>query len=129
MTRTFSFRVDGIPAPQGSKRHVGNGRMIEMSKKVGPWRDRVFHTARRDFTGEPFDGPLEVSIVFYLARPKTVTRAYPSVVPDIDKLDRSTNDALTIAGVITDDARIVDLHLSKRYGEPGADITVSEVEA
>lgn len=33
--------VNGSPAPQGSKRHVGGGRMVEASAKVGPWRDAV----------------------------------------------------------------------------------------
>ena len=33
--------VIGIPAPQGSKRHVGHGIMIENSKRVKPWRQDV----------------------------------------------------------------------------------------
>ena len=33
-----SFNVIGIPGAQGSKRHVGNGVMVESSKKVKPWR-------------------------------------------------------------------------------------------
>lgn len=127
MTRTFSFRVDGVPGPQGSKRHVGNGRMIEMSKKVGPWRERVRLTAARDFVGPPLDGPLEVSISFYLERGKTVTRDYPSVMPDLDKLVRATFDALTQANVIADDARVVELRTGKYYGEPGADISIREM--
>jgi hypothetical protein len=32
--REFSIFIVGDPAPQGSKRHVGNGVMIEASKKV-----------------------------------------------------------------------------------------------
>ena len=36
MTRRFA--VLGLPAPQGSKRHVGEGRMVESSKRVKPWR-------------------------------------------------------------------------------------------
>jgi hypothetical protein len=35
------FRVNGHPAPQGSKRHVGGGRMVESSRAVGPWREAV----------------------------------------------------------------------------------------
>jgi len=30
--------VLGIPAAQGSKKHVGRGILIESSKKVAPWR-------------------------------------------------------------------------------------------
>ena len=37
-----TFHITGItPAPQGSKRHVGNGRMVESSAKVKPWREAV----------------------------------------------------------------------------------------
>lgn len=39
MTRRFA--VFGLPAPQGSKRHVGEGRMVESSKRVKPWRRQV----------------------------------------------------------------------------------------
>ena len=30
----IEIKVIGLPAPQGSKRHVGHGVMIESSKKV-----------------------------------------------------------------------------------------------
>ena len=33
--------VNGLPAPQGSHKHVGGGRMVESSKKVKPWRQDV----------------------------------------------------------------------------------------
>ena len=35
----LTFTAYGIVAGQGSKRHVGNGVMIEQSKRVKPWRD------------------------------------------------------------------------------------------
>jgi Holliday junction resolvase RusA-like endonuclease len=37
--------VHGNPAPQGSKRHVGGGVMVEMSKAVKPWREAIKHAA------------------------------------------------------------------------------------
>lgn len=42
----IAFDVYGEPAPQGSKRHVGGGRMIESSAKVKPWRQDVVAAAR-----------------------------------------------------------------------------------
>jgi hypothetical protein len=33
--------VPGVPAPKGSLRYVGNGRMIEQVKASVPWRERV----------------------------------------------------------------------------------------
>ena len=41
----LTITVHGTPAPQGSKRHVGNGVMVESSKKVKPWRQDVKHAA------------------------------------------------------------------------------------
>jgi Holliday junction resolvase RusA-like endonuclease len=63
-------------------------------------------------------------VSFRLAKPKTVKRDLPSVRPDLDKLARATLDALTTAQVVTDDAQVCDLWVSKRYGIPGADVTV-----
>jgi crossover junction endodeoxyribonuclease RusA len=128
--RELSFRVNGLPAPQGSKRHVGNGRMIEASKKVGPWRAAVFEAvASLDF--EPFTKECSIEIVFYLEKPKTVKRILPTVPPDLDKLIRGLLDALTLAHVWIDDALAVDIAAVKIYAsednQPGAEITIREV--
>ena len=45
MTDTVTFVVQSKAAPQGSKRHVGNGVMIESSKRVKPFRQDVRFTA------------------------------------------------------------------------------------
>lgn len=129
------FDVIGTPAPQGSKRHVGRGIMIESSKNVKPWRDAVaaeaYTHAQRCLTG-----PLTLVVVFRLrmprSRPAKALRAgvAPSVVkPDLSKLIRSTEDALVDAGLISDDARIHTIHASKievHDSWTGAQITITE---
>ncbi len=122
--RTCSFEVRGIPAPQGSKRHVGHGVMIESSKKVKPWREAVKAAAieamqKRGIT-QPFGGPLQAVIIFALPRPRAApkSRIYPDRKPDLDKLLRSTLDALTDAGLISDDSRLVALLGRKVYAAP-----------
>lgn len=130
----IEFTVRGTPAPQGSKRHVGNGIMIESSAKVKPWRQDVRYAAEAAMHGhEPLDGPVNVTVDFYLQRPKSAprTRRFPVVKPDIDKLIRSTLDALKSAGVYTDDSRVVGLTASKSYTDDaqptsGAYIRVKE---
>lgn len=126
---TLSFTVNGLPAPQGSKRHVGGGRMIEASKKVAPWRVAVTQAvASLSFT--PFDLPVKIEIAFYLERPKTVKRIVPSIPPDLDKLVRGLFDALTIANVWIDDALAIELYATKQYADgrsPGCDVTVTEI--
>jgi Holliday junction resolvase RusA-like endonuclease len=113
----------GRPAPQGSKRHVGGGRMVESSKALGPWRDAVKAAALQLRTADwtPLDGPLSVSMVFTFARPKSHYRtgrnaallradapAQPQTAPDLSKLIRASEDALTDAGIWADDARVVN---------------------
>lgn len=127
--QVLQIAVIGVPAPQGSKRHVGNGVMVESSKKVRPWRDAVRSTAVQARAGLPtIDEPVRVQMVFTFLRPAShfrtgknaglvrdgVPRA-PQGMPDLSKLIRSTEDALTDAGVWRDDARVVSLSAAKVY--------------
>ena len=116
----LEITVYGTPGPQGSKRHVGNGRMIESSSKVKPWREAVVWAAREN--GQKIAGPVGVSIVFTLPKPASAPKrrtTWPDRKPDIDKLVRSTFDALSTAGTFEDDARVVDLRTSKVYPGEG----------
>jgi Holliday junction resolvase RusA-like endonuclease len=108
--------VYGDPAPQGSKAFKGmiNGHavLVESSKRVKPWRQDVVAEATRVMAGaQPLDGALVVSMVFTLPKPSSAPkrkRTWPNKKPDVSKLARSTEDALVTAGVIRDDARIVE---------------------
>ena len=112
----MTITVYGRVAPQGSKRHAGNGRMVEMSQHVKPWRDSVNWAAREAARGERIIGPVSAEMTFTLPRPISAKKnAVPSKQPDIDKLARSTCDALKMSGVIEDDSRVVDLRLRKVY--------------
>ena len=127
--------VLGIPAPQGSKRHVGRGILVESSTKVGPWRESVVAAATNQGAANMrLDGPIHVDVSFYLPRPKSHFRAngdlkptapfVQSNTPDLDKLLRSTLDALVQAAVIADDARVQHIEARKLYATseraPGA---------
>ena len=123
--------VYGTPAPQGSKRFVGHaksgrGIMIESSAAVKPWREAVKWAALealepRELSVEAhcnggFVGPVRVRMVFTLRRPAAAKkREYPHTKPDLSKLVRATEDALTDAGVWEDDARVVELTAAKAY--------------
>jgi crossover junction endodeoxyribonuclease RusA len=135
------FDVIGLPAPQGSKRHVGHGIMIESSKKVKPWREAVTAAAREAMGGKPapfLAGPVMLTVFFTLPKPKSAPKSretYPDKKPDIDKLLRSTMDGLTAAGVWEDDARVILCCINKTFPNqeeltsldvPGARIVVSE---
>jgi Holliday junction resolvase RusA-like endonuclease len=139
------LEVEGIPAAQGSKRHVGNGVMVEMSKRLKPWRKAVMdEVVRQGHVNARLDYPLHVRCVFYFKRPKhhyyTGRRSdvlrenapdYVTTTPDIDKLLRSTYDALTQAGVLADDKFIVAGSQVMEYsndGWVGAKINVMSVD-
>lgn len=118
------FFVPGSPAPQGSKRHVGHGRMIESSKAVGPWRERVALAAHDAMRGQPmFDkgAPLAIAIEFVMPRPASTPKGHtpPAVKrPDSDKLSRAVHDAMT--GIVyPDDSAIVVSAITKRLAEIG----------
>lgn len=122
--------VPGKPAPQGSKRHVGGGRMIESSKATAPWRTTVAWHAAQAYTAAPLNGPVVVSLGFVMPRPAaTPKRSTPPAVkrPDLDKLTRAIFDALS--GVVwRDDSQVVQLAATKRIAEldeqPGAHVAV-----
>lgn len=127
--------VPGDAAPQGSKRHVGHGRMIEASKKVGPWRERVALAAHaHGWTLAPSGVPIGVDLLFVRPRPvSTPKRRTPPATkkPDLDKLERAILDALT--GIAyTDDSQVTDIHSHKRLAaigeQPGVRITVTKLE-
>ena len=69
---TLTVIVHHLPAPQGSKRHVGDGRMIESSQHVAGYRDAVtaatLHARQQNGT-DTLDGPLGLTVTFTLPRP------------------------------------------------------------
>jgi crossover junction endodeoxyribonuclease RusA len=137
------IHVHGLPAPQGSKRHVGHGVMIESSAKVKPWREAVKWAALTQLAiagceTPPLTGPIRVVAIFKFPRPKSHYRTgrnahllrddapeFKMSRPDGEKLERSTYDALTDAGVWRDDAQVVDAHWTKVYSDsPGAHLVI-----
>ncbi len=134
-------RVIGHPQPQGSMRAItvgGRARVVpggtdKAKKALAAWRKHVERAATTQATAHgQLDGPLHVWIQFRLPRPRTVTRPWPSVPPDLDKLARATHDALTTSGLIADDGRICRSSTEKVYADgeiPGALIVIQPMEA
>lgn len=119
----------GTPAPQGSKSFkgltkAGRAIMTESSSKVRPWRQDVKHAALAARAGlPPIDAAVRARMVFTMPKPASAPkkrRTYPQRMPDLSKLVRSTEDALTDAGIWADDARVVEYdRIAKVY--PGED--------
>ena len=137
---SFSFTVFGTdPAPQGSKKYVGSRKsaagnlipmIVESSPKLPAWRRAVSNAVveAMEASGDlnKFDEAVKVEAVFYLTRPKTVSRAYPSKPPDVDKLARGLLDGMLPCWV--DDSLVVRLEVSKVYatGQSGVAVTVTK---
>jgi crossover junction endodeoxyribonuclease RusA len=138
----ITIEVRGLPAPQGSKRHVGHGIMVESSKAVAPWREAVRAETQRGMSGDrPLSGPVAVEVTVRLPRPKghygtgrnsgTVKLSaprFPAGRPDLDKLLRALFDGLTMGGAWADDSQVVNLGAWKLYGAPGVLIQIEQLE-
>jgi crossover junction endodeoxyribonuclease RusA len=132
----LSVFVPGQPAPQGSKRYVGHGRMIESSRALPAWREAVRWTAVNAWAQRPpLTGAVVLSLAFVLRRPaSTPKRRTPAATkkPDASKLLRAVEDALTDAGVWRDDSLVIELHVTKRLAEcdeaPGCHIRIQSAE-
>lgn len=142
MSERVCFDVRGIPAPKGSARAISRGGrafLVPGSSDVGKrkmqaWSGAVYAAAFQAVQGGRGmfrDAALTVAVVFRMPRPdghwrkgkhgealKPSAPAFPSVKPDVDKLARTTLDALT--GIVwDDDSRIVVLNVAKVYAAPG----------
>ncbi len=142
----IDFFVPGIPRPAGSKRALptksGKIAIVDASGQKGKdWRADCKSFAREVYRGDPVVGPLYLGIIFTMIRPKghygTGRNAeklkgsapeYPTGKPDLTKLIRGLEDALT--GIVwRDDAQIVKQTVVKEYGKiPGAYISVRRLK-
>lgn len=143
----IKFTVYARPEPQGStkgfllKGKWGNkDRVILTSanKKLKPYRQELTNTALVALSDSGVQRPMatkhvpvSIALDFYFERPASIPkkRTHISVKPDIDKICRSTIDALT--GIIYhDDAQIVEVSARKHYGLPErAEISATVVDA
>jgi Holliday junction resolvase RusA-like endonuclease len=104
--------------------------IVESSPKLPAWRKAVSNAVvdAMEASGDlsKFDCAVKVEAVFYLTRPKTVTRDYPIKPPDLDKLSRGLLDGMLPCWL--DDSLVVRLEVSKKYatGQSGVAVTVTK---
>jgi Holliday junction resolvase RusA-like endonuclease len=129
------FTVLGRPQPAGSKRafpRKGGGVIVtDDNPRAKSWQQEI-RTVALDAMGDatPFVDPVEVFFRFVLTRPlghfgsgrnagsvRASAPVYPIVKPDVTKLIRAVEDAMT-GIVFRDDAQIVNQRAYKTYGDP-----------
>jgi len=126
----LQFAVVGTPVPQGSMKHIGNGKLIPNNdKKLKDWRKLVAQSAMEQIDIRSYPDALRVTAFFVFEKPKSVKRDHPTVPPDLDKLCRAVGDAISIdANIINDDSQIVEWSAKKEYGDvAGAFITLEKI--
>jgi Holliday junction resolvase RusA-like endonuclease len=152
----FEATILGKPEPAGSKTAIplknrftgkwitdASGRpvinVIDDNPRSAAWKKTVAAGVRKLWRFDLLNEPVIFWAKFSLARPQYHYRsgrysaelrpdapAFPGVKPDVLKLARAVEDALT--GVVwTDDALIIEEHLLKVWGPPGVAIAVEAV--
>lgn len=135
MAQAINFVVHGVAQPAGSKRAFHNAKtgrtvVVDDAKGSRSWKTTVSEAALEHLPEEPLTGPIGLTLLFYMPRPKghygsgrnadklkPSAPEWPTVKPDTTKLLRGVEDALT--GLLwRDDAQIVHQVASKRYGHP-----------
>jgi len=130
----IEYEIIAVPRPQGSKKHVGRGIMVEVSKHVANWRAFARMCAVPAMAGRPVvhkPNALVVEVAFYFDRPKChfnkkglkpTAPMYHTKAPDVDKLLRALFDSMT-GVVFYDDSQVAVVRACKLYG-PIAKTTV-----
>lgn len=146
MNPNLWFTIPGPARGQGSKRHVGNGVMIEESRHLPAWRATVAAAAREAATRAGWTlttGHCWLEVDVHVERPLThhVGRdrarelrddapEYCTRTPDLDKVLRAVCDALTKI-LWADDKQVVDITANRCWADdpgetPGVTIEVGE---
>lgn len=124
-----NFVVFGSAKPKGNKSAFPirrrDGRMgvaVREGKPGSPfeeWRRRVESVVQEVASRtERLEGPVVAKMEFLLPRPASApkSRIWPDVRPDVGKLARAVEDAMTGA-LYRDDSQIVELNVRKLYAE------------
>ena len=124
----IEYTIEGIPRPQGSKRHVGKGIMVEQSKHVANWRAFARLCAVQAMRGKEIAAkgtPVRLVVRFRFGRPqkhynrkglRPDASSCHVCKPDSDKLLRALLDSMS-GVVFYDDSQVCELAVDKTYGK------------
>lgn len=139
--KAISFTVPGKAYPAGSHKSF-HGRITHVNPKLKPWMDTVKWFAMNKYEREVLiSGPVELELHFTIAyrkgdygtgrnadKLKPSAPTYHTTTPDLTKLIRAVEDALT--GIIwKDDKQVWSSVGTKKYGhKPQVEIIIKESE-
>lgn len=125
MQRQLTLNI--APVPWARPRASRSGGYFTAPKQQ-QFKERVTQEMALLWDDKPWEGPLSLSMILTVARPKGVSKAkrpMPAVKPDLDNLAKGILDCGN--GVLwIDDAQLVRLSLEKQYGDkPGVWLCVT----
>lgn len=84
-------------------------------KRLPAWESNVRRRTKEVCFDHPVSGDAwDISLTFFLKRPKTVKRRFPTTKPDLDKLVRGVLDPLSKV-IYKDDSQVVSLSATRKY--------------
>jgi Holliday junction resolvase RusA-like endonuclease len=142
MIAPITFLVTGEPKaqprPKAFARKFGakwQARVYDPGTAEG-WKSLIAEAVKPHLPAVPLDGPLKVTAIFLLPRPKAHYRSNGELKPnapewqvskpDKDNLEKALYDALTQCGLWRDDSQVAVSICQKKYANvrPGAQVTV-----
>jgi len=127
------FFIQGTPKPQARPRFARRGKFVSTYSVKNEWKEVVKHYAGSQ-TVTMFNSAIEVNLYFQFHRPDSHYRTgrYKDLLkdsapewhinkPDKDNLEKAVTDAMTDAGLLSDDCIIVRGMTSKSYIEKAED--------
>lgn len=107
MITLLELELEGLPPTVNSMYRTGGGRRYKQAE-ARSYQERVSLEMRRLWSGKPYDGPAELSIIFTTNNRRRW---------DIDNRVKALQDCLVMSGVLADDKLIDVLHVERRQGD------------
>ena len=125
----LTFRAYGVPKGQPRIKAYVRGRHagVYTPDTANQWKMAVRDAFLREHWErlEPIDGPVGVTLTFWIGRPKSHLRKDGTLKPsapihhthksDVDNLAKAVLDVLTDMRVWKDDAQVNDLHVTRAW--------------
>lgn len=132
----IDFTIDGLPVAKGRPRVTRNGTYTPAKTKN--YEKLVQLYFNNQYKGDPLEGPLRLTIDFYMYIPKNTSKKrrklknnkaiLPTKKPDFDNLTKSITDALNKLAY-KDDNQIVEAHICKYYSDdPRAVVKIETIK-
>lgn len=121
----YQTRIDMVPIAKGRPRFSRSGRC---------WTPKGTRDAEKSILGHVLASEhpyweteaLTVGLVFYIPRPKSIKRDYPTSRPDLDNYVKLVLDSLN--GILwKDDSQVISLAATKAYVTQGKEIPGIEI--